>query len=417
MIDEDVLNVWYQKRLVGVLRRNAAGIIGFHYEKNWVEKGFSISQQLPLNTLDYPPELNTAHNFFVNLLPEADARMHIVRDLKISNSDFELLKAIGGECAGALSILPANMLPSEDYEYSQLNDVDLKNLVQRKGAILNLNSSKNRPRLSLAGAQDKCAILFDGKKYFIPQGASPSSHISKFEIADYRNIPVYEYFMIMLAKSVGLPVVQVDLKKIDDHYYLLIKRYDRILGEKKVIERLHQEDFCQALGVGYERKYEQQGGPSFSECYRLVQRIVQNPIKDSENLLRWQIFNVLAGNSDAHAKNISLLYNRDNQISLAPFYDLVCTRAIEHIDSELAFSVGGEFNPDKITLKHWEKLAGDCDIKLQYLEKMVDQMSESLLENLPAVTKNFHELHGQYPALQRVTNVITKQCRKKFSRL
>jgi serine/threonine-protein kinase HipA len=415
MVNEDVLNVWYQGKLVGILWRNAAGIIGFRYEQTWVNNGFSISQQMPISTLEYPPESRKAHYFFVNLLPEADARMHIVRDLKISNSDFELLKAIGGECAGALSILPSSMMPSEKNEYSLLSDSDLKNLIRRKGALVYLNSRKDRPRLSLAGAQDKCAIFFDGENYFIPRDASPSSHILKFEVAGYRNIPVYEYFMMMLGRLVGLPVAQVDLKKTDAQYYLLIKRYDRVLEDNNAIKRLHQEDFCQALGFGYEKKYEQQGGPSFSECYRLAQNIVLNPIKDTENLLRWQIFNVLAGNSDAHAKNISLLYDKDNKVVLAPFYDLVCTRAIERIDKNLAFSIGGEFDPDIITLKHWERFASDCDIRLQYVLKLVDEMSELILDKFPAAIQEFEELHGRYPALQRVAKIVIRQCKRRLS--
>ena len=333
-----ILHVWYGDILVGNLWQNEMGQIGFRYEKNWVRNGFSISQQLPLTVDEYTPADGKAHRFFANLLPEANARAHIIRDLKISNSDFELLKAIGGECAGAFSILPESHVANTKPHYQKLTEEDLKKIVLRKGNVSSFTTEKNRPRLSLAGAQDKCAIFFDGKNYFLPQDAAPSTHILKFEIIGYRHIPAYEYFLTQLAKTIDLPVVNCQLKKWDRDYFLQIQRYDRIIQNDKKTQRLHQEDFCQALGISHAKKYQQEGGPSFYDCYHLIQQISMNPLNDTENLLKWQIFNVLAGNSDGHAKNLALIYNQNHQANLAPFYDLVCTRAIERIDSRLALS-------------------------------------------------------------------------------
>ncbi len=126
------------------------------------------------------------------------------------------------------------------------------------------------------------------------------------------------------------------------------------------MQRLHQEDFCQALGYGFEKKYQEYGGSTFADCYQLLQDASTDPAIDTQNLLRWQIINVLAGNSDGHAKNLSLLYLQNGGIRLAPFYDLVCTRAIERIDYHLAFDVGGQRDPGQITTKHWESLARQC---------------------------------------------------------
>lgn len=160
MTNDNYLNVWYDKVLVGKLWRDTVGMIGFRYEKSWLNNGFAISQQLPLLTDEYPSSTSKAHQYFVNLLPEANARTHIVRDLKISNSDFELLKAIGGECAGALSILPVDYKLSERTNYKKLTNKDLKKIIQRKGQVSSFTSDECRPRLSLAGAQDKCPIFF-----------------------------------------------------------------------------------------------------------------------------------------------------------------------------------------------------------------------------------------------------------------
>lgn len=410
MTDEDVLYVWHEKHFVGELWRNSAGTIGFRYDKNWLQTGFSISQQLPLQLHEFPSELGTAHQFFANLLPEADARLHIVRDLKITNSDFELLKAIGGECAGAISILPTALTPKSVADYKKLDPNELRKILLRKGQIFNLTTNNNRPRLSLAGAQDKCPIFFDGKQYSLPQGAATSTHILKFEISGYKNIPLYECFLTKFAASIGLPTVNIDLKKFEDRHYLLIERFDRLFDKSNQPQRLHQEDFCQALGISFDKKYEQYGGPNFQDCFNLIQQITLNPMQDTDNLLRWQIFNVLAGNSDGHAKNLAVLYNENHQPILAPFYDLVCTRAVERIDINLALSVGGEYNPNNLKLHHWEQLARDCHIRPQYLKKTLKDTAGRLLDNFQKTQQSFSAMYGEHPALQRVNKVVKKMC-------
>lgn len=408
---DECLNVWYEAILVGHLWQDITGKLGFQYEKNWLNQGFQISQKLPLITDEYSPSQGVAHRFFANLLPEANARTHVVRDLKISDSEFELLKAIGGECAGALSIIPQTLPPDTKPFYQQLSKAEFKKILLRRGDLASLTSEKNRPRLSLAGAQDKCAIFFDGHDYFLPHGSAPSTHIIKFEVTDYRHIPAYEYILTELAKTIHLPVVNCEFKKMDRHCFLFIERYDRIFQDEQ-IKRLHQEDFCQAIGIDYARKYQQEGGPSFYDCYQLIKSVSSNPMIDSENALKWQIFNVLAGNSDGHAKNLSLIYDQTQQARLAPFYDLVCTRAIERIDTRLALSVGGEFNPDNIYPDHWGLFAETCNISTSYLQKLILNIAETLSKNIAITIEQFEAQHGKYPALQRVKMGVEKRCKK-----
>ena len=412
MTDPDALNVWNNQLLVGHLWRNATGAIGFRYDPQWITRGgFAISHTLPLSNDDFTHEESVAHRFFANLLPEGGVREQIVRDLKISNTDFNLLRAIGGECAGALSIVSVEQEPSPQYDYHPITDQELANLVARRGQVYTWPANE-RPRLSLAGAQDKCPILVRDGHYLLPRQESPSSHILKFELADYRHLPAYETFTTQLAKSAGLPVVNIQLQSIGQTHYALIERYDRLWNDDGDVQRLHQEDFCQALGYGHERKYQEDGGPSFAQCYRLVQDVSSDPANDLQYLLRWQIFNVLAGNSDGHAKNLSLLYLANGEIRLTPFYDLVCTRAIERIDYHLAFAVGDERNPSVVTRKHWETLASQCDLRPQFLLNQVNDIATRLLDNLAATKTAFESQYGAYPALQRIEQVVTKQCRR-----
>lgn len=411
MIDPDSLNVWYEDRLVGFLWRNAASVIGFRYSEDWLDKhGFVISQTLPTSEEAFSPEDGVAHRFFANLLPEGNVREHVVRDLKIGNSDFELLRAIGGECAGALSILPIERTPELDYKYRLLDNAELTQLIQRRGQIYTAYPANQRPRLSLAGAQDKCPVLLRDNRYFLPQTEAPSSHILKFEVRDYPHLPAYETFTTLLASRVGLPVVNIILRKHDDTHYAQVERYDRFwTGDQ--LTRLHQEDFCQALGYGHDRKYQESGGSTFADCVRLLREVSSNPAIDVQNLLRWQIFNYLAGNSDGHAKNLSLLYTRNGETRLAPFYDLICTRAIERIDAHLAFDIGGQRDPGHINEAHWKELAKRCDVAPRLVKSLVNETRDALLEKVTPAREEFDALYGEYPALQRIEQVVHQQCR------
>lgn len=412
----DTLNVWFENRLVGNLWRDNASPAGtgFRYETDWLQgNGFAISQTLPLDTLEYPAKVGGAvQQFFSNLLPEGGARERVVRDLKTPDTDFDLLRAIGGDCAGALSVLPTDRAPNPDYEYSLVSDDQLQKLVKKRGRNLQGISLDNRPRLSLAGAQDKCPVLFQDQHYFLPMQESPSSHILKFEVPDYKNIPLYETFTTLLAQNIGFPTVELEFKTVAKHAYLHIQRYDRYEDEQGKMHRLHQEDLCQAMGYGYRQKYEEDGGPTFAQCFDMIRRVSTDPVIDTQSLLKWQIFNVLAGNSDGHAKNLSLLYPAEQQTRLAPFYDLLCTRAITRIDDHMAFSVGGERNPNRIRLEHWAKEAVNCGIRPAYLQGLVRDSVQSLLSALPIVNEQFAARYGEHPALQRVEKIILGQCKR-----
>ncbi len=416
MSDLDSLHVWYERRRVGTLWRNAIGAMGFRYDTEWITSGFAISQSLPLATGEFPPEAAIAHRFFANLLPEGGVRDQIVHDLKLPNTDFELLRAIGGECAGALSILPLDRAPSRERRYRPLSDEDLAGLAARRGQIYTTDPAVERPRLSLAGAQNKCPVLLQNGRYGLPRGEAPSSHILKFELADYRHVPAYETFTMHLAAAVGLPVVEIHLHTIGENRFAEIGRYDRFFDEQGEVQRLHQEDLCQALGYGHEHKYQEHGGPTFAQCYRLVREVSSEPAIDAQHLLRWQIFNVLAGNSDGHAKNLALLYHPHEGIRLAPFYDLVCTRAIKRIDEHLALDVGGERNPCLVTRAHWETLARACDIRPRFLLGLLGGVATRLREQLAPVREAFTEQVGEYPALQRIEQVVSRQLRRNAQR-
>ena len=423
--DRDRLEVWNEGRLVGSLWREANQRMGFRYDANWLaEEMPPLSQTLPLQAEAFDPTPGVAHDFFANLLPEANARSLVLGAFKSGASDFSLLRAHGGECAGAIAVMPVGEGPPRGGKYHPISHEDLRAMVMRHGSPMPWRGS-DRPRLSLAGAQNKCPVLYKDGKYWFSANESPSSHILKFELRDYRNVPAYETFTTMLAASVGLPVVNIELCVIDTGgsngkprpvHFVRIERYDRHISEDSKgdkITRLHQEDFCQALGYSHENKYEVDDGPSFADCYRLVQNVCSAP-GDLTDLLRWQIFNNLAGNSDGHAKNLSLLYLPDGKTRLAPFYDLVCTRAVARVDHKMAFAIGGGWDPSLIQAKHWKAMAKECDVQPRLLLNMVQETADTLLQQLAPVRQAFEAQHGPYPALQRIEQVIQKRCHRRL---
>ncbi len=370
---EDELNVWHEDQIVGDLWRNEVGAISFQYDDNW--NRFPLSISLPLGEKTNHP---VAHRFFAHLLPEGSVRERLCRRLRCSDTDFDLLREIGAECAGAISILPVEQAPDLQPAYQKIDEADLAQLIETRGASATL---ENKPRLSLAGAQDKMTVHVKQDGFYLPVRQTPSSHILKFEVTDFKHVPLYEVFTTSLAQAVGLKTIDIELRFWGLKSYTLSKRYDRREVEGKVT-RIHQEDFAQALG--FKEKYQRGNEPNLSQCYQLIIEYSSNPLEDAEQLLMWQLFNLIVGNSDAHLKNLSFLYYR-NQTRLAPFYDLVSTRAIEHLDSTLALYIGNQKNPNLITRTDLTEMANGCRIRSKRLFDILAQLVIAIDQHYPLI--------------------------------
>ena len=410
MIDPDGLDVWHEGRLVGYLWRDAYNRMGFRYDAAWLDDGFRLSVRLPLQVEPFPPEEAVAHFFFANLLPEGRARERLARTRRLSDDDFTLLREFGGDCAGALSILPVEAEPPTTADYEPLSEDGLHQLVLQHGrAAYARRETGPQPRLSLAGAQDKCPVYLREGHYALPMGAAPSSHILKFQVDDFANVPLYEAFMNRLAEAVGLAVPETFLDAVRDERFLVVGRFDRRWEDDGTVRRLHQEDLRQALGPEtFRGKYEAEGGPDFAACARLVRTASEDPVTDLQALVRWQVFNVLAGNSDGHAKNLALVQVEPgtDRWRLAPFYDLVCTRAIERVETRLAMSVGGEFEPARVTEDHWQALARDSGLPAKLVSGVLEDTRERLRSAFMPTWAGFEEAFGRAPALQRIQAVL-----------
>ncbi len=396
--------LWDQK--VGRLWLDEKRRFVFQYDAEWLgRKGaVPLSLRLPLQTETYPDDL--ARPFFSNLLPEAEIKRVIAQRLQISESnDFAMLNSIGGECAGAVSVLPAGDRPTAQPDYRELNEEELHKIIidlPRRPLLAGMEGI----RLSLAGAQNKLPVYIEDGRLSIAAGNAPSSHILKPLIRDLEDTVGNEAFCMKLAQNMRLPVPTVTIRQGLDRLFI-IARYDRRRDEEGHLARLHQEDFCQALGYLPDQKYESEGGPSLQQCFALLQEHSIQPAADRMALLRWVIFNYLIGNADAHAKNLAILFT-DRGPRLAPFYDLICTQVYPDLAEKHAMRIGGENRPAWIQRKHWERLSAAVEIKHGLVFKTLDEMAAAIIPAAQRLALEFAQGHGPSPVVEKILGVIEK---------
>lgn len=400
------LDVYFNEKIIGKLVQDDHGDMSFTYSKGWVEdpRAIAISCSLPLQLETF--ERKKCRAFFEGILPEQDQRKIIAKNLGISDkNDFSMLEKIGGECAGALSFMPVGEeLNAQDNNYHELIDAELVRILKEL-PTKPLLAGERGIRLSLAGVQDKLAVYVKNEKVFIPLNNAPSSHILKPAHNIYDDVIFNEYFCLKLAKQIGLPVAEVEIKKIEEINYLLVTRYDRTIihtpGINQEIKRVHQEDFCQALGVPSTKKYQNEEGPSLKQCFNLIREKSSIPVLDLEKLLDAVIFNFLIGNCDAHGKNFSLLYLE--QLQLAPLYDLVCTLYYEDIEKKMAMKLGGEYEINKIRPQNFDKFADEVGLSKPEVRKRILKLSDEVIGAIPVIEIQHH-------AQKEIADLIRNRC-------
>jgi len=405
------LDVYLYGRRVGQLQLDSSRRFVFQYDRSWLEAENALPLSLALQPREEPYRDDEARPFFANLLPEAGIRRTITRRLGISEeNDFALLEAIGGECAGAVTVLPSGTELPATGNYQALTDEALIDLVGSlpKRPFL---AGEEGVRLSLAGAQNKLPIYLEGERICLPLGANPSSHILKPNIPDHEDTVINEAFCMKLAANMGLSVPKVEIRFIDDLQVYIIQRYDREVSNKGNLVRIHQEDFCQALSVLPDAKYEKEGGPGLVQCFDLIRNYSTQPAADVKKLLAWVVFNYLIGNADAHAKNISLLLP-DEGPRLAPFYDLMCTAVYPALTDRMAMAVGGKGDPKWIIARYWDQFANDIAVRPRLVKETVLDMAGLIVEVASEVKGEFEKRYGVIEILQQICDVIEYRSKK-----
>ena len=406
------LDVYLHNELVGHLIQDKGGQMVFDYVERWLQKpgDTPLSQSLPLRKERF--KRNECRGFFAGILPEESKREIIARNLGISaRNDYAMLEQIGGECAGAVTFIPAGeTLPERKYGYRPVSSQELAAILKElpKRPLL---AGEDGIRLSLAGAQDKVAVRIEGNDISLPLGGAPSTHILKPAVERFAGVVFNEAFCMRLAAVAGLPAAKVETRIVEDIEYLLVERYDRV-HQKNVegattLDRLHQEDFCQAQGIVSETKYQKEGGPSLKQCFALLRDVSSAPVIDLSRLLDAVIYNYLVGNNDAHGKNFSLLYHgvgtANQEIRLAPLYDVVSTIYYPELSKDMAMKIGGKYSSDKATPKDFEQLAEEAGLAKPIVKNRVPELAETVIAN-------FDKAGIEHPVAQAVAAVIRKRC-------
>ena len=380
---------------------------GFTYDSGYLAlpSALPLSLSLPLTQSRYHG--TEAQPYFEGLLPEGDARDAIARRLGISRrSSTKLLRALGRDCAGDISILDETEDPPPDLNQSQ--EINQNTYLPLEGGILKIAEKPHEEiprlqenmRLSLAGGQGKTALYHDDMKHIsqgwhIPLFGLPTTHIIKPGLLEthYPHLTLNEFLCLRAASECGIRAADVDLL-YPETPVILIRRYDRMISnitvkDLKAVRRIHQEDCCQACGVKSDLKYEHDGGPGFKQVRDLLVKHARQPFEDIETLVKWGVYNFLIGNCDAHSKNLSLLHNMDGTVSLAPVYDLVSTTIYDgrfgsKLSRNMGMKIGIHENIDKVNAEDFSIFARDVHVRLQ----QVLSVGKELVRNIPPAFKS-----------------------------
>jgi serine/threonine-protein kinase HipA len=374
------LSVWWEGRIAGCLYLGPDGETLFAYDAGWLADPQTPALSFSLPKQAEPFTRRAVQAFFGGILPEEGQRIAIARALGVSaDNEFRLLETLGGEIAGALTLLPEGETPASPSEAAPklLDDDALVQLLDHL-PLRPMLAGENGLRLSLAGAQSKLPVLLIDGQIALPAPGQPTSHILKPPISRFEGTTENEYFCMSLAAAIGLEVAPVEMRIVADRRFLLVTRYDRAVGADGALTRLHQEDFAQALGVPSHRKYASEGGPIFPDCFALLRRAATRPAREILKLLDAAIFNLIIGNADAHAKNFSLLHSGGG-ITLAPLYDLLSTVLYPDLHAKLAMKIGGKAVLEDIEPRHWERFAADAQLGAPFVRTRIGQLCNAVV--------------------------------------
>jgi serine/threonine-protein kinase HipA len=405
------LEVFCFDERAGELIDDAHGL-EFAYDQAWRAGGMPpLSQSLPL---DGTFDREAARAFFGGLLPEGEPRALLARRLGMSRgNDFALLEALAGDTAGAVALLAPGQEPRRGNDVEWLEEHQLGELVDELPRRPMYADEDGEYRLSLAGAQDKLPVLLDEQgRVGLTRGGTPSTHILKTPIARLDGTVVNEAACLRIGRRLGIEVAHAWPHRAAGRELLLVERYDREIAGGGT-RRLHQEDFCQALGVPTERKYESEGGPGLLDGFALLRRAVAVPARDAPRLLEYVALSFLVGNHDAHAKNYSLLYLPGSpQAVLAPAYDVLSTVAYDkaqEMPRKMAMKIGGEYRPEYLRARHLDRLLADAELGGAPARRRLRSMAADAPVAVRETCSELEQEGWDAPVLKRIVEVVDER--------
>lgn len=418
----DSLNVWMNGLLVGNWRHSRSRTSVFRYEPRWMESPASrpLSLSIPMTAGNSEHRGEVVDHYFDNLLPDNEAIRQRIRTRYGTRSTgaYELLTAIGRDCVGAVQLLPPDMTPLgwDQVASVALSESDVARQLRNASSSLALGQGIDVDqdfRLSLAGAQEKTALLKYGGSWRMPQGATPTTHILKLPLGivgnqrtTLRDSVDNEWVCSKILEAMGFPVAATEMEVFEGQKALVVERFDRRWqniapggqnesgfepGSDVWIARLPQEDFCQITGRSPSRKYESHGGPGIAKCMAQLAGSQEADADRSQFVLAQLAFWLLAA-TDGHAKNFSIFILRGGAYRMTPLYDAISVwpyigtephKLLPYQDAKLAMALhskSAHYRLNEVRVRHWERLARECGVEgvWEKMQSMVENISSAL---------------------------------------
>lgn len=430
------LAIWMNGIQIGFWKKSK-GEDSLQYLPEWLadEQGRPLSLSLPFTPGNQLWRGNVVRDYFDNLLPDSEGirRRLAMRYQTESLDPFDLLTELGKDCVGAIQLLKEGDEPTDLYcvKDRPLSESDIAATLRNTTAALlpGRQSDTGDLRLSIAGAQEKTALLWHQDRWCMPEGNTPTTHIFKLPLglvgnmkADMSTSVENEWLCSLLLEHFGIPVASTEIAQFHDQKVLVVERFDRRWsGDQQWIIRLPQEDMCQALGVSPLRKYQADGGPGISEIMEILSHS-DHAEHDRLNFFRAQIIFWILAATDGHAKNFSIAVGPQGRYHLTPLYDVLSAwpvigngnNQIAWQKCKLAMAARGSsnhYNICRIQRRHWINHGELTGLS----KKQVEMMMDEIISAAPGVIERIcARLPDQFPSelADAVFNGITQQCRR-----
>jgi serine/threonine-protein kinase HipA len=384
---------------IGRVHRGARGRLTFTYADRWRQApdSYPLSLSMPLAAKEHGRAAVEA--FLWGLLPDNERVLDrwAMKFQVSARNVFALLSRVGEDCAGAVQFVAPDRLDALcDGAEDKIEWLKEADIAKRLQTLRTDHAAWRLPgdtgQFSLAGAQPKTALLLQGRRWGIPSGRLPTTHILKPPTGQFDGHAENEHLCLMVARSLGLPAAHSEVRRFGEEIAIVVERYDRQRQGNDIV-RVHQEDICQALGIMPTRKYQNEGGPSTADIAALLRAASTDREADLDTFVAALGFNWLIGGTDAHGKNYSLLLSGP-YVRLAPLYDVASILPYDTFDKrkvKLAMKIGGEYKLEQIGLRQWQKFGRemrlDADAFIHRLGSMARQLPDEVSAALTLTRK------------------------------
>lgn len=396
------LNTFLNSRLVGQLHRQSSGAISFIYDRSWIEwpQAIPVSLSLPIREKEYTGAPVIA--VFENLLPDNESiRRRIAARARAEGTDaYSLLGAIGHDCVGALQFLPLQSEPGPAgaVDGVPIDEKEIEKIINNL-TIAPLGITEDESfRISIAGAQEKTALLLWNGQWCKPRGPTATTHIFKPSVGklpngvDLTHSVENEYLCLDILRSLGLPAAKAEMGYFGNRRVLIVERFDRLLTTDNRLLRLPQEDCCQALSISPNLKYQTDGGPGIEDILQLLQGS-DDPTADQRLFLKANIVFWLLGATDGHAKNFSVFLSPGGRFRMTPLYDVISAQPSVDVKQilwkqfRLAMPIGAKphYKIMWIAPRHFFETAEKSGVGKKVVADVIEELRDSALAVVDSV--------------------------------